>query len=173
MAYTEGMNAPFSSPSDDAQEFVDATPPPLSTEANDDVSSFAADRAAVDAYLAEQEKQLFLENPQELDASITQAEGAVDEVLRSVEQALETGLGEMVDRLPDAAKERFTAKGKEIAMQLTKSIYAGVPQSRMVVDLVKAWLLTLPSVNKYFLEQEAKIRTDAIITLARTRHAVV
>lgn len=167
------MNAPFSSPSDDAQESLDPTPPPLSTDANDDVSSFAADRAAVDAYLAEQEKQLFLENPQDVDAAITQAESTTDEVLRAVEQTLETGLGDMVNRLPDVAKERFTAKGKEIAMQLTKSVYAGIPQSRVVVELVKAWLLTLPSVNKYFLEQEAKIRTDAIIALARTRHSAV
>jgi hypothetical protein len=36
---------------------------------------------------------------------------------------------------------------------------------KAIVDLIKKWLAIIPGVNKFFLEQEAKIKTDQIIAL--------
>jgi hypothetical protein len=35
------------------------------------------------------------------------------------------------------------------------------------VEIIRNWLKLIPRVNKYFLEQESKIKTDRIITLQR------
>ena len=36
---------------------------------------------------------------------------------------------------------------------------------KKVVNLIKKWLTMIPGVNKFFLEQEAKIKTDEIVKL--------
>jgi hypothetical protein len=40
------------------------------------------------------------------------------------------------------------------------------------LKLIREWLLIIPGVNKYFLEQEAKIKTDKIQQLYEREHAV-
>jgi len=37
-----------------------------------------------------------------------------------------------------------------------------------IMELVLEWLRMIPKVNKYFLEQEAKIKTDRIVKYAET-----
>jgi len=39
-------------------------------------------------------------------------------------------------------------------------------KARKVLHLIRDWLKIIPGINKYFLEQEAKIKTDKIIELA-------
>jgi hypothetical protein len=40
--------------------------------------------------------------------------------------------------------------------------------AKKVVELIRDWLLTIPGVNKFFLEQEAKIKTDRVLELEQT-----
>ena len=40
--------------------------------------------------------------------------------------------------------------------------------SAAVMELVYEWLRMIPKINKYFLEQEAKIKTDKIVKYAET-----
>jgi hypothetical protein len=39
--------------------------------------------------------------------------------------------------------------------------------ARVVLDLIRQWLMLIPRVNRYFLEQESKIKTDRMMTLQR------
>ena len=38
---------------------------------------------------------------------------------------------------------------------------------KRVLELIYEWLKTIPGVNKFFLEQEAKIKTDEIMELEK------
>jgi len=89
-----------------------------------------------------------------------------DEVTIEVEKILEAGLGEYVPDMPEEARQRFLKKGGEVAAQLSVMVRTLNIHVSLVLKLLKEWLLTIPGVNKYFIEQEAKIKADKIIDLA-------
>jgi hypothetical protein len=89
-----------------------------------------------------------------------------DEVTVEVEKILEAGLGDYVPDMPEEARQRFLKKGGEVAAQLSVMVRTLNIHVSLVVKLLKEWLLTIPGVNKYFIEQEAKIKADQIIDLA-------
>ena len=41
---------------------------------------------------------------------------------------------------------------------------------KRVLTMLKDWLTSIPGVNRFFLEQEAKIKTDRILELEHKRH---
>lgn len=104
-------------------------------------------------------------------APATEAAPAVpsDEVMVEVEKILGDGLGDYVESMPEAARMRFLTKGRDVSTQIAVMVRSLKVEIRHVVTLIRDWLLTIPGVNRYFLEQEAKIKTDRIITLARNR----
>lgn len=103
----------------------------------------------------------------------TVAQGSIvkDEVVVAVEKILEEGLGEYYGEMPDAAKQRFHAKGEQVAFEIAKMIRDVTFQVKRVLHLIKDWLHTIPGVNKFFLEQESKIKTDRLIILDSDRRA--
>ncbi len=92
-----------------------------------------------------------------------------DDVFHAVEKILEDGLGEYYLQLPESAKVRFHQKGEEVTNQIAAMVREFRVKVKQVVLLIREWLLTIPGVNKFFLEQEAKIKTDRILGLAYAR----
>lgn len=90
-----------------------------------------------------------------------------DEVMIRLEQILEEGLGDYVAAMPEEARVRFLYKGQETAGQISIMVRAFKVKAKKVVALIHDWLLTIPGVNKFFLEQEAKIKTDRILDFER------
>lgn len=86
-----------------------------------------------------------------------------DEVTVRVEEILERGLGDIYSKLPDSAKPLFKKKGEEVSGQIATMVRTFRVEASKVIRLVRDWLLTIPNVNKFFLEQEAKIKTDAVL----------
>ena len=41
------------------------------------------------------------------------------------------------------------------------------PDLFKIIDVIKKWLSIIPGINKFFLEQEAKIKTDKIMELKK------
>lgn len=140
-----------------------------------------AERAALEQ--ATEQKDAFLERSHEqvpetssvVAEAAPQAQVAVveaappDEVMTEVEKILEDGLGNFVETMPEDARQRFLAKGREVSTSIAVMVRSFKVELRSVIHLVREWLMTIPSVNRYFLEQEAKIKTDRIITLAKNR----
>lgn len=93
-----------------------------------------------------------------------------DEVTLEVEKILEDGLGDFVQTMPTDVKWRFLHKGQEIAIVLAGMVRDYKVKVKQVIHLIRDWLLTIPGVNKFFLEQEAKIKTDRILDLEKVRH---
>ncbi len=94
---------------------------------------------------------------------------AQDAVAVEVEKILEEGLQNYYQELPKPAQERFRAKGVETTLQISTMVRSLHVQVKKVLSLIRDWLLTIPGVNKFFLEQEAKIKTDRIVELERVR----
>lgn len=142
----------------------------------------AAEREARQEQATEQQKDTFLEQAGEAAPTTTVVAGAgqqaaaqiveevpKDEVTIEVEKILEYGLGDYIPDMPEEARERFLKKGGEVASQLSTMVRTLNVQVNLVVTLIKEWLLTIPGVNRYYIEQEAKIKTDQIVDLVNVR----
>lgn len=96
-----------------------------------------------------------------------------DEVAVDVQKIMEDGLEEALAAMPDDAKQRFLQKGKEIGILIADMVRQYKVEVKQVLRLLKEWLTTIPGVNKFFLEQDAKIKTDRILELEETRHVAL
>lgn len=92
-----------------------------------------------------------------------------DEVTIEVQEILQEGLGDTFRSMTPEDRERFRAKGEEVATEIAEMVRQASVQAKRVIMLIRDWLLTIPGVNKFFLEQEAKIKTDQILELERER----
>lgn len=92
-----------------------------------------------------------------------------DPELMKVERILEENLGDVFFSLTPEQRARFKAKGEETALTLRQMVESAKVNARKVLQLIRAWLKLIPGVNKYFLEQEAKIKTDKIMLLSEEK----
>jgi hypothetical protein len=84
---------------------------------------------------------------------------------RQIEAILAEGLEQMYLGLTPEKRVEFKAKGEETARTINELLSTGKANLKKVVDLIIAWLTLIPGVNRFFLEQEAKIKADEIIDL--------
>jgi len=89
-----------------------------------------------------------------------------DKISKDIETILSEDMEEIYKNLPENFKEDFKKKGEETAKEI-KNI---ISQTKIIVSkiltLIKNWFLMIPGVNKFFLEQECKIKTGKILNLA-------
>lgn len=91
-------------------------------------------------------------------------------MLKDVEGILSDGLGDVYKALPKDRQLIFRQKGEEIANKITDMIIYGKARVKEIWKLVTDWLGGLPGMNKYFLEQEIKIKTDRVMIFAESTH---
>lgn len=88
------------------------------------------------------------------------------ETLKQIESILSENLEDLYKSLPDNLKQEFKEKGEKTASKIEEIIHQAKVVVHKIVDLIRKWLLTVPGVNKFFLEQETKIKADKILALA-------
>ena len=86
-----------------------------------------------------------------------------DQVAQEVEQILASGLEPFYASLPPEGKTLFRHKGEQASQEISAMVRQLSVQVKRVLELIYHWLKIIPGVNKFFLEQEAKIKTDQII----------
>ena len=90
-----------------------------------------------------------------------------DETLVEIESTLAEGLEDVFKNLPPNLKPAFKAKGEEVALTIKSWMDEAKIVAQKVLKLIREWLGMVPNVNKYFLEQESKIKRDHIMALAK------
>lgn len=90
-----------------------------------------------------------------------------DEITVKVEKILEEGLNDSFQRLSPIAKQEFKIKGEQTASQIRELLKSTHVKVKKIFRLILDWLRMLPGINRFFLEQEAKIKTDKIIALKK------
>lgn len=88
------------------------------------------------------------------------------ELLLEVEDILSEDLDAVYQKMTPENQRRFKAKGEEIARTVWQMIETAKLQLKKILTLLREWLKMIPGVNRYFLEQETKIKIDKIIELA-------
>lgn len=83
--------------------------------------------------------------------------------LLKIEQVMEDDLAEIFFNMDEAHRALFKAEGERAAREIDRIISAGKSVAVKILEVLKHWLRLIPGVNKFFIEQEAKIKTDKIL----------
>ncbi|MFA6106983.1 MAG: hypothetical protein WC745_04940 [Patescibacteria group bacterium] len=84
---------------------------------------------------------------------------------KEVEKIMEENIEEIFISLPPERQAEFKLAGERTAAEINGLFEKGKATMKKIMDLVKKWLSILPGVNKFFLEQEAKIKADKILEM--------
>lgn len=88
-----------------------------------------------------------------------------DPMTQEIEAVLSDDLEAFYKNLPPDQKKKFKEAGERTAKSIREMMQKGKLHVRKVVDLIRNWLKLIPGVNKFFLEQEVKIKTDKILAI--------
>lgn len=113
---------------------------------------------------AEQGKKRFF-NPLRKPTAAVPATMGKDELSSKIEKVLEENIGEAYQLLSPSGKQAFKIKGEKTTAMVKEMIESGHAKARKIFSLVLEWLRLLPGVNRFFLEQEAKIKTDRLMKI--------
>ena len=84
---------------------------------------------------------------------------------KQIENFLAKDLEEIYLGLPLDKQAEFRKTGEATAKKIEKLLEKTKISIGKIVNLIRKWLSMIPGVNKFFLEQEAKIKADEIIKL--------
>jgi hypothetical protein len=89
------------------------------------------------------------------------------ERLLVIEKTLSQGLEQIYFGLDKAAQATVKRAGEQTARQIEILLESGKAVAKKILHLIRQWLAKIPGINKFFLEQESKIKTDRIMAMAR------
>lgn len=120
---------------------------------------------------AEQEKEKIIKTQEQIEqgtAGIATAGTAArqkEEREKKIEEIMSEDLADIYVTMPPNTQQEFKQKGEETAREINSLLDKAKLKVRKVLKLLKKWLAIVPGINKFFLEQEAKIKTDEIVKL--------
>lgn len=121
---------------------------------------------AIEKQLEEPKEQT---EPQPLKTSATPlpiaASAIKDEITKQVEKILEEDLSETYFKMTPETKKQFKEQGEKTASRIRELLDMTKYIALEVVKIITEWLKLIPGVSNYFIEQEAKIKTDKILRL--------
>lgn len=119
-----------------------------------------------------QAKEMARSQIQAKSASATQPQSQQNDteiILHKVEEILSQGMEQIYLSMDAAAQATFKAKGEETSQKIASLMSKTKVQLKQVIGLIVEWLRVVPTINKYFIEQEAKIKADAIMDIYNRR----
>lgn len=84
-----------------------------------------------------------------------------------IEEILSEGLDDVFLGLPLKKQEEFKVEGEKAVAKINTLLNKAKINVEKIISIIKSWLSIIPKVNRFFLEQEAKIKTDKIIKLKK------
>ncbi|MFW0837971.1 MAG: hypothetical protein ACKKL5_03140 [Candidatus Komeilibacteria bacterium] len=80
-----------------------------------------------------------------------------------IEDILSDGLGEFYQQLSVSEKENFRVSGEKTAVEIDSLLQQAKVKIKEIINLIRGWLQSVPGLNKFFVEQSAKIKADKIL----------
>lgn len=96
-------------------------------------------------------------------------EAARDPLLMEVERKLEADLLDAYRSMSPGLRAKFKAEGERIASVAREGIASGKLAAENLLTMIINWLRMIPHVDRWFLVQDAKLKTDALIRMAEGR----
>ncbi len=86
-----------------------------------------------------------------------------DPVTEKIEHILEEDLTDLYVQMKPSEQVLFKKKGEETAAKIRELLHQTKVNAKKIFDLLREWFKLIPGINRFFLEQEAKIKTDQIL----------
>lgn len=102
--------------------------------------------------------------------SIAPASVAIDQPatprVKQVEDIMADGLQDAYQAMDPATQQHFKEVGETTAATIARMLEQSKVQVKKIVQLILAWLKIIPRSNPFYLEQEAKIKSDQLVAMA-------
>jgi len=145
--------------------------------ADDGVEAEAAVEQAVEKALPEKVAETAGATPAPATVTLPQAAPTPvlikDPELVEIETILSEGLENLYKELPDNRKAEFKIRGEETASAIRALLGSAKVKVTKIVALIVKWLKMIPGVNKFFLEQESKIKADKLLEFKKEKEGRV
>lgn len=112
-------------------------------------------------------KQTEVSIPSTPSATPVQPKVKVDRLAKEIESILAEDLTDLYLAMPPAKQQEFKTKGEETASRVRELVQAAKINAKKIFQLIRDWMKIIPGVNRFFLEQEAKIKTDKILIVSK------
>jgi hypothetical protein len=86
----------------------------------------------------------------------------------AIDDILEDGLDKFFLEMSPQEQKRFKEEGEKTVFKINKLLDKAKVSVSKIVSLIKSWLNLIPKTNRYFLEQEAKIKADKIFKINKS-----
>ncbi|MBI5765794.1 hypothetical protein HZA71_01035 [Candidatus Falkowbacteria bacterium] len=97
----------------------------------------------------------------------------IDEDYRQIESILEEDLEDIYLKMPPLEQQKLKVKGEETIWAILRLMAKPKVKIKKIIGLIRNWLKLITGINKFFLEQLAKIKADKIIKEARENKKVI
>lgn len=88
-----------------------------------------------------------------------------DEELSKIEDVLEEDLEDVYFKMSPEKQAEFQKAGEVTASKISVVLKDTHVKIKKILELIRNWLKIVPGINKFFLEQEVKIKTDKILEM--------
>lgn len=83
----------------------------------------------------------------------------------AIDDILAEGLNEVFLKMKPEEQVAFKKAGEETVTKINKLLLETKVKVNKVVELIRRWLKLIPGINRFFLEQEVKIKADKIMKI--------
>ncbi len=83
----------------------------------------------------------------------------------AIDRILSDGLGDIFVKLPPKKQQEFKVEGEKTVKKINQLIERGKLNLNILAKMIRHWLSIIPGVNRFFLEQDAKIKADKIMKI--------
>lgn len=144
---------------------VETTAAATALEKKPEISEMAAERI-----LPTMEKPKEAAKPREKGGeggifAATQAQSFQKQRADAIDNILAEGLNEIFLKMKPDEQKIFKQKGEETVTKINELLNKTKLKVKKIIELIKRWLRLIPGINKFFLEQEAKIKADKIMKM--------
>ncbi|MFH1187286.1 MAG: hypothetical protein V1688_00300 [bacterium] len=89
--------------------------------------------------------------------------------IKQIESILQEGLEETYKTMDPVSREQFKTQGEDTARAINILLSKTKVKVKEIVNLIVKWLKLIPGINKFFIEQEAKIKADKLLAQKRKK----
>lgn len=96
---------------------------------------------------------------------VPQTQSAEARRAAEIDIILSDGLNEVFLKMNTSQQSQFKKAGEEAVTKINLLLSETKVKVNKIVEIIRKWLRLIPSVNKFFLEQEVKIKADKIFKI--------
>ncbi|MDA3802915.1 MAG: hypothetical protein PF488_03405 [Patescibacteria group bacterium] len=86
---------------------------------------------------------------------------------KEIDNVLSEGLNDIYLKMSPTNRKEFRVKGEETTKKINDLLGETKVKVKKIINLIKNWLKVIPGVNKFFIEQETKLKTDKIMNIKK------